>query len=100
MAIKVKRTIQNSKVSTLLNVALYVYLFTFDFFLSAAGACPGCKEALFEPGKISQNLATARGYASSIALLLGVPAALLGTITLLVVRARRKSLHNADPHAD
>ena len=60
-------------------------------FPSLVSACPGCKEALFEPGKLSQNLATARGYALSIALLLGVPAALLGTITLLVVRARRKS---------
>ncbi len=76
---------------TLLNFALYFCLFTFDFFLSAAGACPGCKEALFEPGKISQNLATARGYALSIALLLGIPVVLMGTIAVLLVRARRKA---------
>ena len=57
---------------------------------AVALACPGCKEALFEPGKLSENLATARSYALSIMLMLAVPVALLGTITTLVVRARRR----------
>lgn len=87
---KGKTTIQNLQFSTRLNFALYFCLFTFDFFRSATGACPGCKEALFEPGKVAQNLATARGYALSIALLLAVPVALIGTITLLIARARKK----------
>lgn len=59
--------------------------------LASAVACPGCKEALFEPGKLSQNLATARGYALSIALLLGIPVVLMGTIAVMLVRARRKA---------
>ena len=56
-----------------------------------ARACPGCKEALFEPGKIGQNLSTARGYALSIMLMLAVPLLLVGGITTLVLRARRRS---------
>ena len=94
---KGKSPIQKSKFSTgstLLNFALYFCLLTFDFCLSTALACPGCSESLFEPGKVAQNLSTARGYALSIALLLGVPVALLGAIAGLVVRARRKAMRD------
>ena len=53
-------------------------------------ACPACKEALFEPGQLKQTLATAKGYAMSIALLLSVPAALIGGTAALIVRAHRR----------
>ena len=56
----------------------------------AADACPGCKEALFDPGQLQQKLSTARGYALSIGLLLFVPLTLIGTIAALVVRATRR----------
>ena len=58
---------------------------------STAWACPGCKEALFDPGEITQRVSTARGYALSIGLLLGMPALLLTGIAALIVRSRRKS---------
>ena len=58
---------------------------------ACAAACPGCKEALFEPGKIGQNLSTARGYALSVVLMLAVPMLLIGGITTLILRARRRS---------
>ena len=80
--------------SKLLTVALYFCLLTFECCLSAS-ACPGCKEALFEPGKIAERVAIARGYALSIALLLGIPVALLGTIAILLVRARRRALRGS-----
>ena len=62
---------------------------------AAALGCPGCKEALFEPGKIAENVATARSYALSIMLMLSVQVALIGTITTLVVRARRRAARSA-----
>ena len=56
----------------------------------AAWACPGCKEALFEPDKLAQRISTARGYAWSISLLLAVPCGLLATVAALIVRAHRR----------
>ena len=53
-------------------------------------ACPLCKELLTDPGQFSQKLATAKGYAASILLLLSVPALLIGGVTLLVVRSHRR----------
>ena len=53
-------------------------------------ACPACKEALFDPGQLKQTLATAKGYAMSIALLLSVPAVLIGGTAALIVRAHRR----------
>ena len=59
--------------------------------MPAAGwTCPGCNEALFDPGQLQQKLSTARGYALSIGVLLAVPFALVGGITALVIRASRK----------
>lgn len=54
-------------------------------------ACPGCKEALFEPDKVQQQLSTARGYALSIGLMLLVPVGLIGGVTFSVVRASRRN---------
>ena len=52
-------------------------------------ACPGCKEALFDPGQLQQKLSTARGYAWSIALLLICPVVLISSVAALIVRAFR-----------
>ena len=65
--------------------ALLVLLFP-----GAALACPFCKEALFDPGQIQQKLSMAKGYAMSIALLLSVPALLIGGVTVLIARASRR----------
>jgi hypothetical protein len=53
-------------------------------------ACPLCKEILTDPGQVVQKLATAKGYAASILLMLSVPALLIGGVTLLVVRSHRR----------
>jgi len=55
-----------------------------------ARARPGCKEALFDPGQLSQKLSTARGYAISIGLLLAVPFVLVAGTAALIVRAQRR----------
>ena len=65
--------------------ALLVLLFP-----AAALACPLCKEILTDPGQVVQKLSLAKGYAVSILLLLGVPALLIGGVTLLVVRSHRR----------
>ena len=54
-------------------------------------ACPGCKEALFDPGQLVQKLATAKGYALSIGVLLAVPFLLIGGYTLAITRAARRA---------
>ena len=56
----------------------------------SAWACPGCKEALFDPGQIAQKRATASGYALSIMLMLSMPALLIGGSAALLVRAHRR----------
>ena len=56
-----------------------------------ASACPGCKEALFDPGALPQRLSTARGYALSIGLLLVIPFGLVGGLTVLIMRAHRRT---------
>ena len=62
-------------------------------FPSVVSACPGCKDALFDVSGARQAVQTAHGYALTIALLLGVPLALLGGVAALVVRAHRR--HNS-----
>lgn len=57
----------------------------------AASACPGCKEALFDPGQLSQKLATSKAYALSIGLLLSVPFLLIGGLSWLVIRSSKAS---------
>ena len=64
----------------------------------AADACPGCKEALFDPAQLPQKLATARGYAMSIGLLLAVPFGLVGGITTLIIRAQRRRTPQRPAH--
>ena len=68
------------------------FLFVLLLTTAVAWACPGCKEALFDPGQLQQKLSTAKGYAWSIALLLACPVALVGGVTALVVRASRRRI--------
>jgi len=63
-------------------------------FSSVVDACPTCKEALFDPSQLQAKLATAKGYAMSIGLLLSVPALLVGGVVALVVRAHRRQRSN------
>ncbi len=80
------------------NFEFYLVVLPFAFFLlsclllipASAMACPGCKEALFDPGQLPQKLATAKGYALSIGLLLAVPFGLIAGITLSILRASRR----------
>ena len=55
-------------------------------------ACPLCKEALFDPTQARQAAGTAKGYAISISLLLGMPLLLVGGVaTALIRQAKRPS---------
>ncbi len=55
-----------------------------------APACPNCKEAVSaQPSEVE---GMARGYNWSVMLMLAVPLTLLGTGSLMVVRAARKGL--------
>ena len=63
---------------------------------AAVMACPACKESLFDPSQLHQKLSAAKGYALSIGLLLSVPAALVGGIARLVVRASRRRARSTE----
>jgi len=80
---------RKSKIQNLKFVALIVLL-CYSRFHTVAEACPGCKEALFDPSQLPQRLSTARGYALSIGLLLVVPAGLVGGIALRIAQTRRR----------
>jgi hypothetical protein len=54
----------------------------------SAGACPNCKEAV--SAQPSEVAGMARGYNWSVLLMLAVPFTMLGTGTLVVVRAARR----------
>lgn len=62
-------------------------------FQATAWACPLCKEALLDPGQAAAQSGLARGYAMSIAVLLGVPALLMGMIAWRIARASRRATH-------
>ena len=81
-----KSKIQNPKLLMLTGFFLLI-------FSAVSWACPGCKEALFDISQARQSLKIAQGYALTIALLLGVPLALLGGVAALVVRAHRRNKH-------
>lgn len=71
------------------------FLLPFFFYLlsciPSVLACPGCKEALFDPGQIQQKRSMARGYAISIGILLTMPAGLVGALAALIISARRRA---------
>lgn len=76
--------------------ALALWLLLLVWGPATALACPNCKETLFDPGELPQRQATATGYAVSIGLLLGMPLALVGVGSALIVRAQRRE-RPADP---
>jgi hypothetical protein len=55
-----------------------------------ARACPNCKEAV--AAQPSEVASMARGYNWSVLLMLAVPFTLLGTGTLMVVRAAKRGV--------
>ena len=57
---------------------------------SLAWACPLCKEALFDPSGAAAQSGVVRGYALSIAAMLGIPTLLIGGFTVVLVRAARR----------
>ncbi len=57
---------------------------------SVLWACPMCKEALFDPGQAAVQSGVVRGYAVSIAAMLGVPALIIGGIGLMIARSARR----------
>ena len=65
--------------------------FLMFLFAQAAQACPGCKEALFDPGQLAQKISTAKGYALSIGMLLAVPFVLIAGFTLAITYAARRT---------
>ena len=65
-------------------------------FSEVVEACPGCKEALFDPSQLHQRLSTAKGYAFSIGLMLLMPVGLIGALTALIVRAQRRKSRLVD----
>ena len=69
----------------LIGVALMVWLLP-----GAVSACPGCKEALFDPGQVQQQRSMAKGYALSIGLLLIMPLGLVGGGTVYLIRSHRR----------
>lgn len=56
-----------------------------------AEACPGCKEALFDPGQLPQKLATAKGYAVSIGILLSVPFLIIAGFAAWIAHNSRRN---------
>ena len=58
---------------------------------TTAWACPWCQDALFAPGEAAAKSGMAKGYAWSIAALLGVPTLLVGTTALAIIRAVRRT---------
>ena len=53
-------------------------------------ACPLCKEALFDASGAAAQSGVVRGYALSIAAMLGIPTLLIGGFTVVLVRAARR----------
>ena len=88
---KSKGKIQNFDFCLVVLSFTFLLLTCHPFFLTVVQACPGCKDALFDPGQLPQKLAIAKGYALSIGLLLAVPFALVGGLTLLIARMARRS---------
>lgn len=68
-----------------------------------ASACPACKEALLDPTQAQHLLQSAKGYALSIGLMLGMPLVLIGAVATSIAvharRARRSSRIDTDAHS-
>ena len=70
---------------------LVVLLMTCGVLPTVLWACPLCKDALLDPGQAAAQSGVARGYALSIAALLGVPVVLMGLIAWRIVQASRRA---------
>ena len=86
----------------ILNFNSCLPLLTFAFLLlpSTVEACPGCKEALFDPGQLAEKMATAKGYALSIGMLLAVPFTLVAGVSLLIWHSARRIKPAVPPRVD
>lgn len=73
-------------------LALTLLLLTACGFLlsGVSWACPMCKEALGDPAQAQAVTRVARGYAVSIAALIGMPFILVSGVAMLIVRANRR----------
>jgi hypothetical protein len=89
------RSIPHSQFRIPYFLAVSGYLLTLLIFPVVASACPGCKEALFDPKEAVTKQRTALGYNLSIGLLLAVPATLVGATSALLIRASRKKRREA-----
>ncbi|MBI4354092.1 MAG: hypothetical protein HY595_02535 [Candidatus Omnitrophica bacterium] len=69
------------------------HLITLVVFQGVAWACPMCKEALFDPNQAAAQSGVVRGYAVSIAAMLGVPALLMGAMGFVIARSARRARH-------
>ena len=87
--VNLKSKIQNLKFPVL-HAAFLTSLTVMLTLAEAAMACPGCKESLFDPAQLPQRLATARGYALSIGLMLAMPLGLVAGVALLILRAQHR----------
>ena len=70
---------------------IFLLLATYYLLPTVLWACPLCKEALLDPGQAAAQSGVARGYALSIAALLGVPVVLMGLIAWRIVQASRRA---------
>ena len=79
--------------ATFRNFEFWIVILTIAYLLApfTAAACPMCKESLFDPGQIGQKIATAKGYAISIGMLLAVPFILVASVIALVARSTRRA---------
>ncbi len=58
---------------------------------TAVFACPGCKEAAFDtPEQSEQRIASAKGYGTTIGLMLLVPVGMISAIGFGIFRSVRK----------
>ena len=60
-------------------------------FTGVAWACPMCREALADPAHPQAITRAAKGYAVSIAALIGMPFLLVGGVAALIVRGHRRA---------
>ena len=86
-----KSKIKNLKFAACLGAAFFIMVLGFALFgpSTAAEACPSCKDMLVDPEQLAQRLGMARGFAWSIGLLIGMPALLVGGLTVRLIRAHR-----------
>lgn len=83
------KRIPSHSISQSLNHLITQSLFWWVF-QGVAWACPMCKEALFDPGQAAAQSGLVRGYAVSIAAMLGVPALIIGGIGVVIARSARR----------